>query len=467
MITRRDFALRTAGSVTAGPYVLRGQSRRANLLFIMSDQHQREASGCYGSKEVRTPRIDEIASRGVRFDHAYCQAPVCVPARGSMITGQYPHGHGARILADPLPDDARTIAHFFRERGYITGAIGKMHFVDESRRHGFDHRLYEADFQRTLTSEEREQLRRDQGGAEGVEGRPSRLPARFFQDNYYAGETVKFLRANRDRPFCLWSSFFMPHTPLVPMESFYSRYDSSKLTPPLRPADDLTGGFEGHLIRAKERGWYSQTDDQLRRSLAGYYGNISQMDACVGRVYDALRELGLDKNTVVVYTSDHGEMAGAHRMWTKHNMFEQSVAVPLIISMPDRMQSRTSRRELVEHVDLFPTLAELCGHAVPRGIHGRSVAGLVLNRRYAQREFAYSEYYFCHRVFTRDDRYVGKPPILMVRTAKWKLNYLSWGRSELFDLRKDPGEFRNCIDDRGNAGVAKELIAIARRMFAA
>ena len=117
-------------------------------------------------------------------------------------------------------------------------------------------------------------------------------------------------------------------------------------------------------------------------------------------------------------------------------------------------------------IDLFPTLAELCGHAAPKGIHGRSFATLLKNRRYAEREFAYSEYYSCHRVFTRDDRYVGKSPILMVRTGGWKLNYQSWSRSELFDLRKDPGEFRNCIDDCGNAGIAKELTAIAQRMFA-
>lgn len=463
VITRRDFV----GGAAAAPYVLRGQSRQANLLFLMSDQHQREASGCYGSEEVKTPNIDELASRGVRFDRTYCQAPVCVPARGSIITGQYPHAHSARILRDALPREARTIAHFFRERGYVTGAIGKMHFVDESRRHGFDHRLHEGDFQRTLTNPEREQLRSDQGGAGGVEGRPSRLPVRFFQDHYYAEETVKFLRENRDHPFCLWCSFVKPHTPLVPMRRYYDLYERAKLTLPSRPADDLTHGFEGHLIRAKERGWYDQSDDQLRRSLAGYYGNISQMDACAGRVQDALRELGLDKNTVVVYTSDHGEMAGAHRMWTKHNMFEQSVAVPLLISMPGRMQARTARRELVEHADLFPTLAELCGHSKPAGIHGRSFAALVQNRPYTRREFAYSEYYFCHNVFTRDDRYVGKPPILMVRTERWKLNYLSWGRSELFDLQKDPGEFRNAIDDSGNAGIVKELTAIARRMFAA
>ena len=229
---------------------------------------------------------------------------------------------------------------------------------------------------------------------------------------------------------------------------------------------ELENGFPGHLIRAKERDWYTQTDEQLKQSLAGYYGNISQMDACVGRVYDTLRELGLDKNTVVVYTSDHGEMAGAHRMWTKHNMFEQSVAVPLLVSMPDRAASGSGKRELIEQVDLFPTLAELCGHSAPKGLPGRSFAPLVQNRSYKQREFAYSEYYFCHKVFTRDDRYVGKPPILMVRTDKWKLNYLAWDKCELFDVVNDPHEFRNRMEDSGCASVAKELVAIAQRMYA-
>ncbi len=458
---RREFL-----QAAAGPAVLRAAGPKLNLLFLMSDQHQREASGCYGSSEVRTPHIDEIAANGVRFDRAYCPSPVCVPSRGSLITGHYAHTHGAKILDDPLPAEARTIAHFFRERGYVTGAIGKMHFVDESLRHGFDHRLHLEDFLKTLTPEQRDLLRKDQGGAEAVAGRPSTLPATFFQDTWYAEQTVEFLRKNKNRPFCLWSSFFMPHTPLVPMKKYFDTYAASKLSLPKRGDHELQEGFEGHLIRAKERGWYTQSDDELRRSLAGYYGNVSQMDACVGTVYEALRELGLDKNTVVVYTSDHGEMAGAHRMWTKHNMFEQSVAVPLIMSMPGRMEARTSRTQLIEQTDLFPTLAELCGLEAVPGLPGRSFAALVRNRRYQPREFAYSEYYFCRNVFTRDNRYVGKPPLLMVRTDKWKLNYLSWGRSELFDIEKDPGEFRNRIEDTGCASIARELIAIARNVYA-
>ena len=460
MINRRTF-LTTA----AAPLIARAQARRFNILFLMSDQHQREASGCYGHPEVKTPGIDRLAARATRFDFTYCNAPVCVPARGSLITGLYPHQHGARILKDALPATSRTIAHFFAERGYRTGAVGRMHFVDESRRHGFDHRIHEADFAKTLTAEERERLRKDQGGGGDVIGRPSALETRFFQDDFFARKSVEFLRAHRDQPFVLWSSYLKPHTPLTPLPQYWNLYQPDQLRLPHRPADALTTAFEGHLIRAKERGWYQQSDADCRRALAGYYGNISQMDSCVDRVYAALEELNLLDRTIVVYTSDHGEMAGAHRMWTKHNMFEQSVAVPLLVSVPGQSQSAPPRKELIEHVDLFPTLAELCGFSAPRGLPGRSFAGLLENRKHNPREFAYAEYHFCHSVFTRDNRYVGKPPILMVRTDRWKLNELNWGRSELYDLAGDPNESRNVIDAPGNAGIVKELRGIARRIY--
>ena len=449
-----------AGAAT-GPYFAFPKSRQANLLFLCSDQHQAAASGCYGHHQALTPHIDEIASEGVRFARAYCQAPVCVPSRGSIITGNYPSRHGARILRDPLPDDARTAAHLFADRGYSTAAIGKMHFVDETRRHGFAHRVNAETHNARLTREELREFRRDQGEGGGTSGRPSRMPERLFRDTFYAEEAVRFLRAHRDKPFCLWASFFMPHTPLVPHRTYWDLYHGSRLDLPERPDAALESGFHGHLVRAKERGWYQQTDEELRDAIRGYYGNVSQMDANVGRVFDTLRELGLERDTVVVYTSDHGEMAGAHRMWTKHNMYEQSVRVPLVIRTPDRAGAGSAREQIVEQVDLLPTVAELCGLDVPSEVDGRSFAPAVRGRSHAEREFAYSEYYFCHRVFTADNRFVGKPPILMVRTKRWKLNYLSWERSELFDLESDPGEFRNVIDDTGNAGIVKELEGIA------
>ena len=463
-MTRRN-AIRTLATASAGPFFAFPKTRQANLLFLCSDQHQAAASGCYGHHQVRTPHIDEIASEGVRFERAYCQSPVCVPSRGSIITGNYASRHGAKILSDPLPESARTVAHFFGDQGYSTAAIGKMHFVDETQRHGFGHRVNAATHQARLTAAEARSFREDQGGGGGVDGRPSAMPERLFRDTHYAEEAVRFLRAHRDKPFCLWASFFMPHTPLVPHRKYWDLYDGVRLDLPERSPRALESGFHGHLVRARERGWYQQSDEQLHESIRGYYGNVSQMDANVGRVFDTLRELGLEENTVVVYTSDHGEMAGAHRMWTKHNMYEQSVRVPLIVRTPERAGAGSSRNEIVEQVDLFPTVAELCGFTAPSGLHGQSFARAVNGQKQTAREFAYSEYYFCRRVFTADDRFVGKPPILMVRTGRWKLNHLSWERSELFDLENDPGEFRNVIDDAGNAGIAKELTRIAESTY--
>ena len=457
----RRIAIRTLAAASAGPFFAFPQTRRSNLLFLCSDQHQAAASGCYGHAQAQTPHIDEIATEGVRFESAYCQSPVCVPSRGSIITGNYPSRHGAKILQDALSSDARTVAHLFGDHGYSTAAIGKMHFVDESRRHGFAHRVNSATHLARLTKREAQAFRADQGAGGGTSGRPSAMPERLFRDTFYAEEAVRFLREHKDRPFCLWASFFMPHTPLVPQRKYWDLYEGTDIDLPERAPSALETGFHGHLVRAKERGWYQQTDEELRDAIRGYYGNVSQMDANVGRVFDTLRELGLDKNTVVVYTSDHGEMAGAHRMWTKHNMYEQSVRVPLVVRTPDHAGAGTAREHIVEQVDLLPTLAELCGLDAPLGLDGRSFAASVRGARHAAREFAYSEYYFCRRVFTADDRFVGKPPIIMVRTDRWKFNYLSWERSELFDLENDPGEFRNAIDDAGNAGIVKELTKIA------
>ena len=154
---------------------------------------------------------------------------------------------------------ARTIGHFFKERGYVTGAIGKMHFVDETRQHGFDHRIHLDDFNQTLTAAEKTELRNDQGNAEDVRGRPSSLSAHYFQDNYYAQKTIDFLHKNRDRPFCLWSSFLMPHTPLVPMREFWDLYNPATTAPTPRVATtNCRMAFRG--IGPRAGAWVVHTD---------------------------------------------------------------------------------------------------------------------------------------------------------------------------------------------------------------
>ena len=241
------------------------------------------------------------------------------------------------------------------------------------------------------------------------------------------------------------------------MREYLDRYDPDKLALPEQREDALRRGFEGHLIRARERGWYDQTEADLRRSLAGYYGNISQVDVCIGQILSALEETGLSRDTIVVYTSDHGEMAGAHRMWTKHSMYDESVNVPLLIRLPRRDAAGTVRSELVSQVDLYPTLAELCGLSLPAGIRGRSFAPLLMGEAHTPRDHVFAQYDFCHSVFTRDDRYVGRPPIRMIRTQNWKLNHLEWGQDELYDLQSDPGEHLNRIDDPALTSTIAEL----------
>ncbi len=422
---------------------------------------------CVDHPDALTPNLDRLAGESVRFERAFCQSPVCVPARGSIITGLYPNRHGARVLRDPLPADVRTIAHHFKDHGYTTAAIGKMHFVNEKRRHGFDHRIYIKDFYQTLTEDEKQILAKDQDQGRGENGAPSDLPARFYRDNFYTEKAVEYLhtQSNTEQPFCAWVSFFMPHTPLVPMREYYERYDPAKLQLPHRASKALQNGFEGHLIRARERGWYDQDEASLRNSLTGYYGNISQMDNYVGRVLQALEDAGLAEDTIVVYTSDHGEMAGAHRMWTKHIMFEDAIRVPLMIRLPDKKKSGTVHSELIEHVDLYPTLCELCGLPTPAAIDGRSFAPLMRDGNYTPRTHIYSQYDFCHNVFTADDRYVGQPPIITIRTERWKLNHLNWGKPELFDLVNDPNEDVNLIDDTTHTDRVKALTAQAQKIY--
>ncbi len=225
----RRTAIRAFAAASAGPFFAFPATRRANLLFLCSDQHQAAAAGCYGHATVRTPHIDAIAEEGVRFESAYCQAPACVPSRGSIITGNYPSRHGARTLQDALPSDARTVAHLFGDSGYATAAVGKMHFVDESRRHGFAQRVNSATHLARLTRREARAFRADQGATGGTSGRPSAMPERLFRDTFYAEEAVRFLREHRDRPFCLWASFFMPHTPLVPHRKYWDLNEASVL----------------------------------------------------------------------------------------------------------------------------------------------------------------------------------------------------------------------------------------------
>jgi len=444
---------------------------RPNLLYIHSDQHAQRVLDCYGDPLLGETNLGRLAASGTVFDNVYCDSPICVPSRMSMLTGLRPYETGVWTNEQQLDPAFPTLAHSLGAAGYLPVLIGRMHANGPDQLHGYTKRLVGDHGPNQIGGPAV-----DRGGLEGTAG-PHRISliksgagqsAYQVHDEDVYREAKSFLTdacreiqtGRRQIPFNLSLGFMLPHPPYVALREDFDRFADSMTLPEKQvPMEDVRHPFL--------RWWRTDTeiqevpDEEVLRARAAYWGLVWRMDQWIGDLIQVLRDHDQFDNTLIIYTSDHGEMAGAHRMWTKHNMYEQSVRVPLIVRTPDHAGGGTAREHIVEQVDLLPTMAELCGLDAPGGLDGRSFAASVRGERHAAREFAYSEYYFCRRVFTADDRFVGKPPIIMVRTDRWKFNYLSWERSELFDLENDPGEFRNAIDDAGNAGIVKELTKIA------
>jgi len=407
----------------------RAQQRPPNLLFIMSDQHNYRVMGCAGDKLAITPNLDRLAARGVRFHTAYTQAPVCVPARMSLITGRYTHAHGALDNAYALPPDERTIGHHFAEHGYLTAAIGKMHFIDPDNHHGFDVRIDHKEFNATIPQEARvwharsgdNTWRRTTGGF-------SPLPKEQFFECFVAQETVRFLQQQRDQPFCLWCSFVAPHPPFYPPKEFFDLFPIDRVHLPKQAPPDAPPLIP--LLARKQQEWRGLTEEQVRTMIAAYYGMVTMMDESVGTVYRALEGLGLADNTIVSYTSDHGDLLYQHRMFLKFNFFEGSARIPMILSWPGHLPQRRVVNTIVEHVDMYPTFCELAGLPIPETVQGRSLLPLLKGRGADWPNRAFGEQ-------GRDMR--------MIRHGRCKLNFYDGQPLELYDLENDPAEFYNLV----------------------
>ncbi len=478
------------GRMTADAAGTQGNSAadRPNVLIIMTDQHRADLMTCAGNDLVPTPGIDRIAAQGVRFRRAYCPYPVCVASRMALLTGLYAHSTGVDTNTDRLDWRYRTMAHHFGEHGYLTGLIGKMHFND-AHKHGFEYYLsindwlmylgpkvqlyadeiashpHTTHFQRTV----------DDSGAgfpdiEGLWDGPSpwvgnvsrsdfrtmasKLAAEDHLDMFVARETVKFLRRYRDQRFFLVASFMKPHTPFFPPREFAERYPVDTMA--LRPVGDVST-YPKH-IQQRIRNYTNKDTRLLQAGRAGYLGNLAFVDTCIDHVYRGLEELGLADNTIVVYTSDHGEMDGDHGLYQKFCLFEPAVRVPLIVSYPSRLPPNKVSDALVEYFGLYPTLAELAGLPAPQRttvtempdaptrLDAQSFAHLVRNPSDAGPRAAFAEFAL------RSDM-----PRYMIRTDRHKLIFNHGAMGELYDHENDPGEYVNRIDDPAYRSVRAEL----------
>ncbi len=407
-----------------------------NLLLITTDQQRWDTCGPAAPAFLRTPHLDQLGHEGIRYRSAYADCPVCVPARVSLMTGQYATTHGmignGRSSAVMGRDD--TLPGCLRRCGYQTAAIGKMHFGPQRARHGFDEMILPEDYYRWMgRSGYPLQPMRHGLGQNELYPSLATVPEALTLTSWTAEQCVDYLRERRDptAPFFLWCSFAKPHPPLDPPEPYYSMYRGSDIPP---CADgDWTGDDACPAVFAQTR--KGMKHDLLpagvwRDARAAYYGLVTQIDYQIGRVLGALADAGLYRDTVILFTSDHGELLGDHRAGGKCYFHEGSAHVPFLLRLPwDRPGRRagTGVDTPVTHADILPTLVGLAGGTPPGGVDGVDL----LAPGGIAREYVVG---------------VGGANVRQaaITDGRWKYFWFPQGACEqLFDLAEDPLEERN------------------------
>jgi len=413
-----------------------------NFLVIMGDHVRPDALSCVGNPLARTPHLDSLAARSVRFENCFTQAPVCSPARHSLATGRYVHAHGVRNNKDKPYPGMVTIAHALQPLGYRRIQIGQMHWGDPQMDNGYESWIHGEEWLATAPEAIRKRYEwENQSMTRRTTAGPSPREREHHSGHARARRAIEQIQqaVAQDQPFLCWLAFSEPHPPFYPPRDIYERFDQSRIPlPELPPA----GAPAAHAdVRRRQQEFAHLTPVEIRQMIAGYYGMIELLDGYVGTVLEGIERLGIRDETAVIFTSDHGEQLGEHGLFTKFVMHEASVRVPLLIHVPGNAPG--VRDELVEHVDVFPTVCEWLGAETPPTVHGRSLAP-ILNGAAARGEW-------------RDAVFSQIGATRMIRTAKWKLNLYGAEPGELYDMEKDPKEFFNRIADPSCAGIVKSL----------
>ncbi|MCC6145168.1 MAG: sulfatase-like hydrolase/transferase [Candidatus Hydrogenedentes bacterium] len=428
---------------------------RPNVLFLFSDQHSPRFLGHVGHPVVRTPQLDRLAREGVVFDRAYCQSPLCCPSRASLLTGRYCRDLGIYDNQHILESNGVTFPRVLGAAGYRTCLIGKAHFNGEQFQ-GYQERPYgDLCGQAHQPDPQRLPERGDAGLGGLIEAAgPSGIPLPLTQTEICVAESAKWLQAHvasrGGQPFCLSVHFDKPHFPICPPPEYFKRYEGRVHLP------DLPDGFlekEVPFVRAAMRN-FGICDAERRdraaheHALAAYCGCVEWMDDAVGRILATLDYLGLAENTLVVYSSDHGEMAGERGTWQKSVFYEASARVPLLMRLPS-ITGASGRRIAtpVGLIDLFPTFCELAGVATPDTCGGTSLLPL-LRSATIDRDAIFSE-----SVVLKEPEHAG----CMIRTGRWKYNTYLDGAEELYDLDADPGEWINLAAAPAHRAVLDDL----------
>jgi choline-sulfatase len=422
-----------------------------NVLVLMSDEHNRDALGAYGHPAVRTPHLDLLAARGARFTNAYAATPVCVPSRSSFATGRYAHEIGAWDNTTPYLGSPPSWAHRTRTAGYRTLSIGKLHYRDESDDTGFPERRLPMHVVNGVGDLRGNLLREPQPVRRIARTKLVDAGAGMSEYNRYdlaiAEEAATFLRdeAAAAGPWVAFVSFVAPHFPLIVPQNYVDMYPPESV---ILPRQYSLAERPHHPVLDAMRAAFDVADEfdeaTLRRAISVYYALCTFMDDRVGTVLSALDQSGCRDDTLVLYTSDHGDQIGEHGLWWKYTMYEGSVAVPLLLAGPDVPRGVVVDAP-VSLVDAYPTILDalkLAPTAQEIDVPGASLLAFARGERSDARPI-FSEYHAMGAI----------TGMFMLRDGSYKFVYYAGYAPQLFDLAADPGEMRDLAANPAYAGV--------------
>ncbi len=443
------------------------EPEKPNVLFLIADDLNTSLSG-FGHPQCKTPNLDRLADRGVKFENMHCQYPVCGASRASIMSGLYPYANltlgNAGTLRGSMPNVV-TLSQTFRKRGYYAGRVSKIYHMgipneiiagtaERDDPFSWDEAINIKAPEQHAPGESTNWSPKDKG-SQSFTGVMASTGDHEHADGMAADRAIEILDRVKDKPFFLAVGFVRPHVPLVAPEQYFDRYDRSAMVAPRVPENDLEDVPE--MIRGYKANstTYGVTPELHKGLLQAYYASVSYMDAQVGRVLDALEKNGLRDNTIVVFTSDHGYLLGHHHKFQKQHLFEEATRVPFIVSVP-WMEEQHGRgtTKITELVDLYPTLAELAGVPAPETLQGKSLKPLLSDVE--------------SPAWTKDQAFtVSRSGGESLRTDDWRFTQWGFGDDgkELYDLKNDPGEFTNQAQNPEYADVLKKMqqLLLAKR----
>lgn len=493
--SRRTFlkSMATAATVAVSKLVpaQTSSSRKPNLLFLWTDEQRADTIDVYGNKGIQSPNLAKLASEGVVFRNAYVSQPVCTPSRATVMTGLWPHQSGCTQNNVALPERVSTLPEIVGNSDYRTGYFGKWHLGDEVfPQHGFEEWRSIEDMYWEYYREDRDVDRKssycewlkglgyrpDTARGDFSRGFAARLPIEYCKPKYLEQEACDFLRRHRTEPFMLYVNFLEPHMPFSgPLNGLHKPEEVTLPSNFDDPVEENEPETYRKRVRTYVEGLYEKKFDltkesEWRRLTAHYWGLVSQVDRSVGAILAMLEELGLADDTIVAFTSDHGDMMGSHRLVEKSIMYQEALRVPWLIRAP---QSRRRQRVVeghVSHIDLVPTLLELLGVEPNGKLPGKSLVPAMKGEAPVS-EPVFVEWNAPHAMekgrnpagARRDaSRAEGPSTRAVITPDGWKLCLFDRDRNQLFNLGNDPGETTNLFGQPEHRHVLDHLAGLIR-----